>query len=525
MKRLYKITALLFILLNLCLPVLSVSASRTPDSTNTETYIKQTIDYKIKHENTGSVQKLLDTTFSDNPGNGVTETYLLSLRGYYKGLDYSGYLSKLTESLKDEEQWSTIQAPSFQKHALVFTALNEENPLLSYAKENTLGKDGIMSYIYGLFLMNANSKETATTFYEELIQGLLKYQLQDGGFAYSGKEGDVDVTAYALQALAPYVEFDEKTNQAVEKALQFLSDAQLEEGDFASYGTASCESTAQVILALCALNIDYTSDERFIKNYNTVKDGLVRYQLEDGSFAHTISGKSNDMSTAQCLSALIALYRQESNQSFLYSYGEEGYDTEAIQYTGSIGISYKWILTGVIVLLTVFYVLFFARKNKKRILTTFVIAFLLLLVSWMIQIQSTDSYYGKGQTEDVTAKVKVTISIRCDTVAGKDDFIPKDGVILPLETVTVAEGDTVFDVLKKVTAEHKIQMEFKDSSYIEGIGFLYEQKFGELSGWMYKVNGNFQSVGAGQYEVDKEDEIEWVYTCNLGKDVGDSYNE
>ncbi len=525
MKRFYKLVVSVFILLYVILPFGRVYASEEATYSDTAHHIEQIIEYKIRNENVSSVQELLDSVFSKKPGNGITETYCLSLRGYYKDLNYSAYINKLTQSLKDEENWSSIQPQVIQKHALVYTALSKENPLLSYAKENTFGENGIMSYVYGLFLLKANEEKLMSQVGEELVHGLLSYQLEDGGFAYSDTAGDVDVTAFALQALAPYKGSDQKIDQSIEKAIQFLSESQLSDGYFESYGNAACESTAQVILALCALDIDYTSDKRFIKNSHTVKDGLLQFKLADGSFAHTVSGKSNDMATAQSLSALVALYRYETDQCFLYLYGQDGYDTYTVIGNGDSGISYKWILTGVILLLTVLYVSIFGRKNKKRLMTSIALAILLLFITWFITIESADHYYGKKDINDLTNPIKVTITIRCDTVAGKKDFIPKNGVLLPAQTLRVQEGDTVFDVLKQVTAEHKIQMEYKDASYIEGIGYLYEQDFGELSGWMYKVNGNFQSVGAGEYDLSEEDEIEWVYTCDLGKDVGDYYDE
>ncbi len=523
-KRICKMGAVLVCLLYVCLSVSTTYASQTFDVKSTASTIHKIMNYKLKEEEVDSIQDLLNINFSKNPTSGVAETYCLSLPGFYNDLDYRPYLSKLLETLKSKDQWSSIKAPSFQKHALVHEALSKDNPLLSYAKEHTLGKDGIMSNIYGLFLLKASGEEVTTTLTKELYDGLLDYQLLDGGFSYTGNVGDVDVTAFALQALAPYVEVDQRVGEAVNEALDFLSKKQLISGDFKSYDMASCESTAQVMLALCALDIDYTSDTRFIKNSNTVKDGLMRYQLLDGSFAHSVNGQSNDMATAQAFSALVALYRYETNQSFLYDYGEEGYDAKTVSSHTNSSIPYQWILTGIIVILAGLYSVLFARRSKKRLISTAIIAILLLMATWMIQIQSSEDYYSKQQT-NITKPINVTIAIRCDTVAGKESFLPEDGYLLPTETVTVNKGDTVLDVLKKVTAEHKIQMEYKDAGYIEGIGYLYEQDYGNLSGWMYQVNGNFISEGANKYKVNEGDEIVWHYSLTLGKDVGGEYNE
>ena len=92
-------------------------------------------------------------------------------------------------------------------------------------------------------------------------------------------------------------------------------------------------------------------------------------------------------------------------------------------------------------------------------------------------------------------------------------------------TVEFIEGESVFDVLLRETRAAKLHMEYVDtpgygSTYIEGIGNLYEFDCGDLSGWMYCVNGIFPNYGCSQYTLADGDVIEWLYTCDLGKDVG-----
>ena len=55
--------------------------------------------------------------------------------------------------------------------------------------------------------------------------------------------------------------------------------------------------------------------------------------------------------------------------------------------------------------------------------------------------------------------------------------------------------------------------------YIKGISNLYERDCGELSGWIYMVNDKVPGYGCSQYILKDGDKIEFVYTCNLGKDV------
>ena len=129
-----------------------------------------------------------------------------------------------------------------------------------------------------------------------------------------------------------------------------------------------------------------------------------------------------------------------------------------------------------------------------------------------------------------------TISIECSTILNnqgdlnkaKSDFVPSDGVIMASETVEYQPGETVYDVLYRITKSKGIHMEASytpaySSYYVEGINQLYEFDCGELSGWMYSVNGWFPNYGCSKYEVSDGDMIEWRYTCDLGRDVGDQY--
>lgn len=126
-----------------------------------------------------------------------------------------------------------------------------------------------------------------------------------------------------------------------------------------------------------------------------------------------------------------------------------------------------------------------------------------------------------------------TLSVRCDTAlsnkdmldSSKADILPKDGVIFPETTVYFSEGESVYDVLVREMMNAKIHMESENtpmykSAYIEGIANLYEYDCGPLSGWMYKVNGEFPNYGCSAYVLSDGDRVEWVYTCDLGKDVG-----
>ena len=107
------------------------------------------------------------------------------------------------------------------------------------------------------------------------------------------------------------------------------------------------------------------------------------------------------------------------------------------------------------------------------------------------------------------------------------DYIPSDGIILPPTEYVLRDGDTVFDILNRVVRRNRIQMEYQGadensygSVYIQGINYLYEFSCGPLSGWMYRVDGEFPNYGCSKYKLKDGQVIEWIYTCDLGADVG-----
>ncbi len=141
----------------------------------------------------------------------------------------------------------------------------------------------------------------------------------------------------------------------------------------------------------------------------------------------------------------------------------------------------------------------------------------------------------KEQEEPAVQAHVCTIEIRCDTVSDTSKieneavipYVPSSGVILEKTEVEFTPGESVFDILLRATRDRNIHMEFRSDSvysgkYIEGINYLYEMDAGPLSGWMYKVNGQFPNYGCAAYKVNDGDAIVWMYTCDLGLDVGDN---
>ena len=142
-----------------------------------------------------------------------------------------------------------------------------------------------------------------------------------------------------------------------------------------------------------------------------------------------------------------------------------------------------------------------------------------------------------------------TVRVECVTIlnnikklkAGKEAFVPKNGVILNDVAVPLEAGDTVFTVLCRACETHvcaencpscqnlgHIQIEHVftpgfETYYIEGIHQLYEKDCGTMSGWMFSVNGKFPEEGASSVTVAAGDKIVFCYTCDMGDDVGNHF--
>lgn len=140
---------------------------------------------------------------------------------------------------------------------------------------------------------------------------------------------------------------------------------------------------------------------------------------------------------------------------------------------------------------------------------------------------------AKPTVEENKKEFTCTLSVRCDTILKniqsldlqKRDLVPQNGAIFAAQTVSFEPGESVLDLLVREMRQHHIHLEYENtplygSAYIEGIGNLYEFDCGELSGWMYRVNGQFPNYGCSRYLLQDGDVVEWIYTCDLGADIG-----
>lgn len=247
---------------------------------------------------------------------------------YYKNVE-----QYVRENINDAQQLHRSKSTDNSRVILALTAIGRDvtdvaghNLLAGLADLDYVNRQGINGAIWALIALDSHDYEipdvsvqgTRAT-RENLIASILGAQLADGGWNLSDPDADSDMTAMAIQALAPYYSTDSSVKTAVDNALQCLSDIQNSNGGYSSWGSINSESCAQVVVALTSLGIDPAEDSRFIKNGNSVLDALLGYYVNGGGFKHT-DGESeiNAMATEQGFYALVSYSRMIEGKSSLY---------------------------------------------------------------------------------------------------------------------------------------------------------------------------------------------------------------
>ena len=468
---------------------------------------EQILDRFLSDAGADTLQKWVDGPLSDDPDGGVW--YILTLLGMGEKCDYSAYRKALE---KYAEKLTTSDGVKRLRIALTLTALGSKSDFPARTAADSIGTQGQMSYVFGLHLLTNGVKCDAWTG-ETLSRRIVSRQLPDGGWAVMGEKGDVDVTAMTLTALAPYRE-DNAVGESIEKALTFLSEAQLPGGGYYGLSGENPESAAQVLCALSALGID--GDPRFLKDGGSVRSALLAFLTEAGDVMHSADDSTPDeMAAIQTLYALAAYGRMREGKDPFFVF-------DPLPEAEKTGLSLRgWLYIGDGALFLVLCLVSFLRGKRKikTYLLYFILALLIALGVRFVRIESASDYYAAPEE---TGTMPTYLTIRCDTVAGEAEHIPADGVILPETELLLPEGASAYDQLVLAARKYSIQTENDGSDlspYIIGIGNIYAFDFGDLSGWMFRVNGGYGDTGCGSVILSPGDRVEWVYTRELGKDV------
>lgn len=289
-------------------------------------------DHKAIYEATGAYINALGTPSVGSVGGewmviDLTRSGYDCPDGYYENVvDY------VNENINDKEQLHRAKSTDNSRVILALTAagydvtdVDGHNLLMGLTDMSYVKKQGINGPIWALIAfdcynyeipVNADATEQVTR--EKLIAFILEKQLEDGGWALSGKVADPDMTGMAIQSLAPYCDTNADVKAAVDTAVACLSEKQYDNGGFGSIDGICSESCAQVIVALTALGINPETDSRFVKNGVSVVDAMCLFAVDGGGFAHIPDAGINGMATEQGQYALAAYFRFLEGKTALY---------------------------------------------------------------------------------------------------------------------------------------------------------------------------------------------------------------
>lgn len=349
----------------------TVSASAKEQAFDPLSVADGIIEWKTA-DNGSSSGKLINDRYLEAAGTTPGDWYVIGLSRLLKDDNYGEYLSvvrdKVRERYSESGKLSSAKATEWHRITLAVLAAGGDptnmgtdesgqtvnliaDGTYNRGKVTSLGRQGINGWIWGLIALDSMRYAVPDGAYytrDDIILEIVSRQLSDGGFALSGKTADPDITAMAIQALAPYYNSEKiytfkalnegasvskSVYEVIDAALECLSALQLDSGGFASWGTENVESTDQVVVALCCLGIDPLEDERFIKNGNTLVDGILKFQNSDGGFVHSFTydsdnptslpDTSNTMAGEQTLYTMAAIWRQSEGMRTLYDFRSE----------------------------------------------------------------------------------------------------------------------------------------------------------------------------------------------------------
>lgn len=321
--------------------ILAIAAALTLSLTLSVTALAETLAYSAIASSIAAAEKTQLGVAQDAPllteellpaGSSVSDWTALAMARAEVADDYAGYLTRLQAYV--ERQYAEngclheVKATEYHRIALTAAALGGDpasfgtkpdgTPIdlvaegtYNWQGENDLGAQGLNGWIFALLAVDAvNADIPAGARYsrQDMLDAIVSAQLPEGGFSLGGGEMDVDITAMALQALAPY---QAELPEVIDAALNALSSAQLPTGGFESWGAQSSESCAQVLLALCELNIDPETDARFQKASGNVVTALLSFCTADGGIAHQQGGQADAMAGEQAMQALMALHLRQ----------------------------------------------------------------------------------------------------------------------------------------------------------------------------------------------------------------------
>ncbi|OMD63070.1 S-layer protein [Paenibacillus odorifer] len=320
------------------------------DGAGNKTNVTYQVTYKletsvaVKQQLDKNLAYILNTVKNPTFGTGSGEWSILSLaranytvpNGYYD-LYYNNVATKIASIIKEDGKLDANKSTENSRAILGLTSIGKDiTNVAGYDLRKALAdyqyiqKQGNNGPIFALIALDSHNYEipvvdgvTEQTTREKLVQYILDKEVKKGtaeagGWALGVTKADVDMTAMAMQALAPYYASRDDVKAAVDRAIQWLSDNQNNQGGFTSWGSTSSESISQVIVALTGVGVDPHTDARFVKSGNSLIDALLSFAAPEGGFKHILTGKVDNMATDQGTYALVSYDRLINHSNRLF---------------------------------------------------------------------------------------------------------------------------------------------------------------------------------------------------------------
>lgn len=329
--------------------------------------------------------------------------------------------------------------------------VNSNTPVNAVAKLNSVSHtNAIWTAAYTLLAYQQGDYSTETK-EADVVTALLGTQLENGGWT-AWETAEADATGIAILALAKYYNDNADVKDAIDKAVHYLSEVQLDNGGFGGTWGENANNSACIIMGLSAIGINPDTDIRFIKNGNSVLDRLLDFALENNSgFVLNVGDATvNSYATQQGFPALIAAYQAIKNNTAYNVYDFSSNSLTPGRATGKGNVTTPSAPSG---------------DNIRVTLT----------------IKSDTGYWLKNKS--------VTISGTGATVY--------HALIKALENSGITQVGAERGYVKSMTKSGNTLAEFGD---------------GKNSGWMYKVNDALPNVGLTECEIDDGDKIVWFFT-------------
>lgn len=294
-----------------------------------------TASFEKAYRTTGEYLAKMAAASTPTIGSTGGEWEILGLARSGQAVDssvYSRYKSNIVNTVKSKKGiLHEKKYTEYSRVVLALTALGEDvtdvggynllQPLSDFKQTVWQGVNGA---IWALIAFDSRNYEVpkaeagkTQNSREMLINHILGEEVKGGGWSIYGA-ADTDVTAMAIQALAPYYKTNSAVKAAVDRGLSVLSSKQEADGGFGTWGTSTSESCSQVVVALSAMGIDANSDKRFVKNGKSALQGLLKYAISTGGFRHVSDQGYDQMATEQGYYALTAYSRFKNGENSLY---------------------------------------------------------------------------------------------------------------------------------------------------------------------------------------------------------------